>query len=293
MARLSRLSSVLEWSEPSAASRSARVGVQAHGLVVQPQAQVGSTHGFQERPFGRPRPGELLVELGLARSITSATLTSRPVCSGSGLRNASTRKVLTASACRRDSSDCARAASVACLASLASPRACAVALLAFLRALLARASTPAAAPSPTTPASSATSAAATAVRLRRAHRRAPGEGLAPGRNRLVGHPAIQVVGQGLGRWVAVFELGGHGLEADGLQGLVERRIDQRRPCKLPLLHDTQNRPDVLPLKRRLTGQEAVEGGTQTVNVGPRAQPIQLARGLLRAHVSRSSQRAAR
>ena len=51
------------------------------------------------------------------------------------------------------------------------------------------------------------------------------ERLSPGRDRLVGHPAIQIVGQRPGRGVAILGLRRHGLQADGLQSLVERRLD--------------------------------------------------------------------
>ena len=47
------------------------------------------------------------------------------------------------------------------------------------------------------------------------------------------------------------------------------------------------------LERRLAGQQAVERGAQAVDVGPRAQPVQLAPRLLGAHVGRRAQRAAR
>ncbi len=129
--------------------------------------------------------------------------------------------------------------------------------------------------------------AVTRVRCRRPHRAILRKcRLGIGRNRLVGHPSIEIVGQGLGRGVAVLGLFGHGLQADGFQCFVEPGITLGRPWELPLLHGPQDNPDVFTLERRLAGQKAVERCAQTVNVGPRAQPVEVATGLFGAHVGR-------
>ena len=51
--------------------------------------------------------------------------------------------------------------------------------------------------------------------------------------------------------------------------------------------------DVVALEWRLAGQQTVECRAQAVDVRPRAQPVELAPGLLGAHVGRRAQRAAR
>ena len=58
------------------------------------------------------------------------------------------------------------------------------------------------------------------------------------------------------------------------------------------LHLAEDLADVLALERRLAGQQTVEGGAQRVDVGARAQPVEIASGLLGAHVGRRAQRAA-
>ena len=67
-------------------------------------------------PFVAGDPVNLFSSDSTARSSTSATFTSRPSWRGSGLRNASVRNALTASACLRSASACLRSAS-ACLRS--------------------------------------------------------------------------------------------------------------------------------------------------------------------------------
>ena len=62
-----------------------------------------------------------------------------------------------------------------------------------------------------------------------------------------------------------------------------------RRRELALLHRAQHRADVVALERRLAGQQAVERRAQAVDVGPRAEPVEVARGLLGAHVRRRAQ----
>src|SRR5262249_3427020 len=51
-------------------------------------------------------------------------------------------------------------------------------------------------------------------------------------------------------------------------------------------------PDSAPLQRRLAGQQAIQGRAEAVHVGPRPEPVDLAGGLLGAHVGRRPQRRA-
>ena len=58
------------------------------------------------------------------------------------------------------------------------------------------------------------------------------------------------------------------------------------------LHLAEDLADVVALERRLAGQQAVQRGAQRVDVGARAQPVEIAAGLLGAHVGRRAQGAA-
>ena len=132
----------------------------------------------------------------MARSRTSTSFTVRPSCDGSGLRKASTRKALTASACFRDASDCASAFCVwACARSVSAraPRLIVIGLgegAVGLRLHAGHGRQPdharhqgddrggnAGSVAPRPPA------------------RAPREGLAPRRHRFIRGPALEVLGQ--------------------------------------------------------------------------------------------------
>ena len=52
----------------------------------------------------------------------------------------------------------------------------------------------------------------------------------------------------------------------------------------------QDRPDVSAFERGLAGQETVKGGSEAVDIGARAEPVELAAGLLGAHVGRGPHR---
>ncbi len=54
----------------------------------------------------------------------------------------------------------------------------------------------------------------------------------------------------------------------------------------------QDRPDVSAFVRGLAGQETVEGGSEAVDIRARAEPVELAAGLLGAHVGRGPHRRA-
>ncbi len=155
-------------------------------------------------------------------------------------------------------------------------------------------------------------------RLHREHRRRPGEGhehggaggrharavpgqpaeeparrgLAPGADRLVGHPALDVLGQRPGRGVPRPRLRRHRPEADRLQRRVDRRVDQAGPREFAPLYLAQDLADVVSLDRWPAGQQAVERGAQAVDVRPRAEVLQVAARLLGAHVGRRAQGAA-
>ena len=94
----------------------------------------------------------------------------------------------------------------------------------------------------------------------------PRQRLAPGRDRLVGHPPLDVLGQRPARGVAILGLERHRLQADGLQGRVDRRVELPRRRELAPLHLAEDLADVVALERRLAGQQAVERRAQAVDV---------------------------
>ena len=108
-------------------------------------------------------------------------------------------------------------------------------------------------------------------------------GLPPGGDRLVGHPVFQVQGQLPGGRVSVVGVGGHRLQADGLQLGRGPRVDGpgRGDVGLP------DAPEDLgggPLDRGTAGQDRVEGGPQAVDVAGGGEQFEPAVGLLGAHV---------
>ena len=155
----------------------ALLSVQAHRLGrTDPRPPVRPAQGFRvAAPLRRPRPAETPCRASaLARSkyVRHLDQPGRCLRDGLGLRNAPAPGMsLTASACRRDSSDCrqGRAGRLLGLLGLAEGLLRGV-VGPFCSKPLARACTPATAARPIKPASTA-AAAGTAVRFRRAHRR--------------------------------------------------------------------------------------------------------------------------
>src|SRR5271166_2744959 len=89
------------------------------------------------------------------------------------------------------------------------------------------------------------------------------------RDRLVGQPELDVVGQGPGRSVAILWLQGHCLQADGFECFVDRRVELPGPGKLAFPDGAEHGAQVFALDWRLACQQAVEGGAQTVDVAGR------------------------
>ena len=114
----------------------------------------------------------------------------------------------------------------------------------------------------------------------------------PGSDRLVGHPTIQVVGQCLAGGIAVFGPVGHRLKTDRLQRRVDAWVELARRPELALLRPAQQFGDILTLLGRLSGQEIIKRGTQTIDIRSRPEVLKFAVGLLGAHVGRRAQGAA-
>ena len=94
----------------------------------------------------------------------------------------------------------------------------------------------------------------------------------------------QVVGQLLGRRVAVLRLLGHRLVDDGLEVGGNRGVELAQRRRLVLGNLAEELAAVGAVEGRLQGQELVEGHAQRVDVGPAVEQHVLARGLLRAHI---------
>ena len=99
--------------------------------------------------------------------------------------------------------------------------------------------------------------------------------LAVGRDRLVGHPALDVLGQGPAGAIPVLGPQGHGLEADRLQRPVDRGSRARGGGKSPRW-TRGDHLDRIARERRFSGQEVIEGGPQAVDVAARTQVFQVA-----------------
>ena len=157
----------------------------------------------------------------------------------------------------------------------------------------ARAWTTSTAERPTIAIRTVAAAAVAAVRCRRAQRRAaPRPGLAPGRDRLVGHPPLDVLGQRPDRRIAVLRPRRHRLEADRLQRPVDRRVNPPGRRELPLADVAEEVEHLLALERRPARQQAIERGAERVDVRPRPELLQIAGGLLGAHVRGRAERRA-
>ena len=110
--------------------------------------------------------------------------------------------------------------------------------------------------------------------------------LAIGADRFVGQPPLDVPGEFRRRVVSVLGVECHRLEHDSLQGPWHLGLDLpwRREVASP---DLPEHGDDLIFERRPAGQEAVERRAEAVDVAQRAEQLQAALGLLRAHIGRS------
>ena len=97
-------------------------------------------------------------------------------------------------------------------------------------------------------------------------------------HRLVGHPSLDVIGQGARRGVAIVGLGRHGLEADRLERLVDPgiKLAGRRELAADARHG--GRGEIIALGRRLAGEQAVEGRAQAVDIRRAARAGRSRRG---------------
>ena len=117
--------------------------------------------------------------------------------------------------------------------------------------------------------------------------------LVPGGDRLARGPMLDIIGEGPGGRVAFRRCEGHRLQTHGLKRPVDRPVELARCGKLTPLHLAEQSPDVVILERRAAGQEAVKGRSQRVDVAARSDAVQVAAGLLGAHVTWRPQGATR
>src|SRR5271165_7464339 len=115
-------------------------------------------------------------------------------------------------------------------------------------------------------------------------------GLAVGGDRLVGDPAVEVVGQVEGAGVSVRRVEGHGLATDRVEGTGYRAVDLSRRGVVAPPDVLEDFADGLARKRGSAGQDRVEGRPQAVDVAGRAELLPIVFGLLRAHVGWSTNR---
>ena len=78
-----------------------------------------------------------------------------------------------------------------------------------------------------------------------------------GRDRLFRRPTFKVVREHPRGRVPLVRLQSHGLQADGFQCRVNRRVADARPWEFPGLYSTHDL-DELPFEGRLAGQNAIE-----------------------------------
>jgi hypothetical protein len=81
-------------------------------------------------------------------------------------------------------------------------------------------------------------------------------------DRFVGESALDVVSEGLGGCVAFGRLLGHGLEADGFEGLRDCGVEPAGWLEIGVLHLAEDDAGVGTVEGRFAGEEAAERGTE-------------------------------
>ncbi len=108
------------------------------------------------------------------------------------------------------------------------------------------------------------------------------------RDRLVGRPPLDVVGEAPTGTVAVLEPRCHCLEADRIERRVDGGVTLPGARELAAPDLAKHLADVT-LERRLACQDAIEGGAEAVDIRSLPEAIEVAGGLLGAHVGGSAQ----
>ena len=108
---------------------------------------------------------------------------------------------------------------------------------------------------------------------------------AAGLDRFACRPAVEVFGQGLGRGVAPLRLPFQTLHADGLQILIDARIERAGPARLAAQHLQQRLHGRLGPEGRPAREQFKEDRPEAVGIGCRRQAL-ARRRLLGGHVAR-------
>ena len=114
----------------------------------------------------------------------------------------------------------------------------------------------------------------------------------PGQERLIIKKALEIVGELLGRGVALGGVLGDRLERDGFQLNRDRLIDA---CRRPWLFEgdlAKNLLAIAPAIGRLQGKQLVERDAERINVGTVIDDDALGKRLFGTHVAKRAQQVA-
>ncbi len=102
----------------------------------------------------------------------------------------------------------------------------------------------------------------------------------------VGQPGFELVGQVESRGISIPWVHCHRLQADCFERRINRTPQPPRGRENPAANSTQHVPHVAVREGVVSDQHAVENRPKAVDVARRANPVQVARGLLGAHITR-------
>ena len=113
-----------------------------------------------------------------------------------------------------------------------------------------------------------------------------------GMNRLMVQPAVEVRGERSGRYIAAHRILLEALQADRLEIAIDLRVPETRLARLHFEY-LPDRLERRPAgKRRLTGQQVIQHGAKTIDVGGGGQLAAIAGGSLRRDVAGGAEKLA-